>query len=151
MTLPVISVIYVKNEMTKKGLGQKLCMRKQLKKMSQQKNKAKVPWYQLIYFQAVNVLTRAIGHGIVRACDTLVSQVSLTHLTFPNYEMSLTQFLFYIALDWQAYGSQNPKQVGIIVQKSALILLLFCLPCWGFLINFSNIMLLLHQEEEVVR
>lgn len=51
----------------------------------------------------------------------------------------------------QTYGGKNLKQVGVILQKSSLILLLFCLPCWGILINSYNLLLLLHQEDEVAR
>lgn len=43
------------------------------------------------------------------------------------------------------------KGVGVVIQKNLLILLLFCLPCWALLLNFSNIMLLFHQKDLVVR
>lgn len=43
------------------------------------------------------------------------------------------------------------KQVGVILQRSSLILLLFCLPVWGLLINSYNLLLILHQEDEVAR
>lgn len=51
----------------------------------------------------------------------------------------------------QTYGGGNMKRVGVILQKSILILLLFCLPCWAVLINTHNLLLLMGQEQEVAR
>ncbi|XP_056118142.1 multidrug and toxin extrusion protein 1 [Rhinichthys klamathensis goyatoka] len=72
----------------------------------------------------LNVTTTATGCGLALACDTLVSQT---------------------------FGSKNLKRVGEILQRSILILLLFCLPCWAILINAESILLTLKQEPEVAR
>ncbi|XP_067279593.1 multidrug and toxin extrusion protein 1 [Pseudorasbora parva] len=72
----------------------------------------------------LNVTTTATGCGLALACDTLVSQT---------------------------FGSKNLKRVGEILQRSMLILLLFCLPCWAILINVESILLTLKQEQEVAR
>ncbi|XP_071316837.1 multidrug and toxin extrusion protein 1 [Trachinotus anak] len=72
----------------------------------------------------INVTTCATGYGFVVASDTLISQT---------------------------FGSKNMKRVGVILQRSALILLLFCLPCWALLMNSQNLLLLMQQEDEVAR
>uniref|UniRef100_A0A8C9YYG3 Multidrug and toxin extrusion protein n=1 Tax=Sander lucioperca TaxID=283035 RepID=A0A8C9YYG3_SANLU len=72
----------------------------------------------------VAITTTATGYGFVLACDTLISQT---------------------------FGSKNMKRVGVILQRSSLILLFLCLPCWGLLINTQNLLLILYQENEVAR
>ncbi|XP_012680586.2 multidrug and toxin extrusion protein 1 [Clupea harengus] len=72
----------------------------------------------------INVTTASTVIGLTLACDTLVSQT---------------------------FGSKNLKRVGEILQRSTLIVLLFCLPCWAVLINAETILLALWQEPEVAR
>ncbi|XP_075330709.1 multidrug and toxin extrusion protein 1-like [Odontesthes bonariensis] len=72
----------------------------------------------------INITTAATGTGLGLACDTLVSQT---------------------------FGGKNLRRVGVILQRSIIILLLFCLPCWGLLINAQAILLCLGQDPEVAR
>lgn len=51
----------------------------------------------------------------------------------------------------QTFGGQNLKRVGVILQRGILILFLFCIPCWGFLINSEAILLCMSQDREVAR
>uniref|UniRef100_A0A8C6NJD2 Multidrug and toxin extrusion protein n=1 Tax=Nothobranchius furzeri TaxID=105023 RepID=A0A8C6NJD2_NOTFU len=73
---------------------------------------------------AINITTTATGCGLGLACDTLVSQT---------------------------FGGKNLLRVGVILQRSIIILMLFCLPCWGLLINAQLILLCLGQDPEVAR
>ncbi|XP_061734395.1 multidrug and toxin extrusion protein 1-like [Nerophis ophidion] len=72
----------------------------------------------------VNITTAATGLGLGHACDTLVAQT---------------------------FGGKNLLRVGVIFQRGIIILLLFCLPCWGLLLNAQPILLLLGQDPEVTR
>uniref|UniRef100_A0A2K5EUW0 Multidrug and toxin extrusion protein n=1 Tax=Aotus nancymaae TaxID=37293 RepID=A0A2K5EUW0_AOTNA len=72
----------------------------------------------------INVTGVSVGFGLSSACDTLISQT---------------------------YGSQNLKHVGVILQRSALILLLCCFPCWALFLNTQHILLLFRQDPGVSR
>uniref|UniRef100_A0A2K5EUX4 Solute carrier family 47 member 1 n=1 Tax=Aotus nancymaae TaxID=37293 RepID=A0A2K5EUX4_AOTNA len=56
-----------------------------------------------------------------------------------------------VTLAIATYGSQNLKHVGVILQRSALILLLCCFPCWALFLNTQHILLLFRQDPGVSR
>ncbi|XP_053363545.1 solute carrier family 47 member 4 [Clarias gariepinus] len=72
----------------------------------------------------INITSAATGFGLTLACDTLVSQT---------------------------FGSKNLLHVGVILQRGILILLLFCLPCWGVLINTQSFLVMVGQDPEIAR
>uniref|UniRef100_A0AAY4DU64 Multidrug and toxin extrusion protein n=1 Tax=Denticeps clupeoides TaxID=299321 RepID=A0AAY4DU64_9TELE len=70
----------------------------------------------------INVTSASICLGLCFACDTLVSQT---------------------------FGGGKLLRVGVILQKSILILMVFCLASWGVLVNTEAFLLLLGQDAEV--
>lgn len=70
------------------------------------------------------VLGFSLGVGFSAATDTLISQT---------------------------FGGKNLKQIGVILQKSLLMLILICFPCWAIFINTEKLLLLIGQDPKVSR
>ncbi|KAL3847992.1 hypothetical protein ACJMK2_018879, partial [Sinanodonta woodiana] len=67
----------------------------------------------------INVSGIGVVNGLVLACDTL----------FP-----------------QTYGSVNKTKVGVVFQRSVLILLMCCLPCFAVFMNTEHLLKLIGQD-----
>lgn len=102
----------------------------------------------LIHFHIV-IFTWVLLHSIYLEFKMIQKfgkiQYMKVTLKFTQQYMHLTPYSF------QTFGGKNLLHVGVILQRSVLILLLFCLPCWALLINTHPILLLLGQDPEVAR
>ncbi|KAK3588459.1 hypothetical protein CHS0354_025116 [Potamilus streckersoni] len=72
----------------------------------------------------INVFGNAVMYGLTLACDTL----------FP-----------------QTYGSVNKTKVGVILQRSVLILLMCCLPCFAVFLNTEHLLKLIGQNPIIAK
>ncbi|KAK3597592.1 hypothetical protein CHS0354_030133 [Potamilus streckersoni] len=72
----------------------------------------------------IGVLGMSVMLGLSSACDTLFSQT---------------------------FGSKHKKKVGVIFQKSVLILLLCSLPCMALYVNAEHLLLLFGQEPAIAK
>lgn len=69
-------------------------------------------------------------------------------VTIPLLLLWLVTFPEFVT---QTFGGQNLQRVGVILQRGILILFIFCIPCWGFLINSEAILLCMAQDADVAR
>ena len=82
-------------------------------------------------------------YGIATATDTLSSQV--------NIECIVTGMYVVNSYVIQAYGAENYRRVGIILQRSILICLLASFPVIVVFLNTESVLLILHQSPCVAR
>ncbi|XP_074640075.1 multidrug and toxin extrusion protein 1-like isoform X2 [Tubulanus polymorphus] len=55
------------------------------------------------------------------------------------------------SLGMTMYGSGDKKGVGILLQRSLIIMTLACIPCWAIHINAEPLLILLGQNPEIAR
>ncbi|KAK3588460.1 hypothetical protein CHS0354_025117 [Potamilus streckersoni] len=72
----------------------------------------------------INMSGIGVVNGLVLACDTL----------FP-----------------QTYGSENKTKVGVVFQRSVLILMMCCLPCFAVFLNTEHLLKLIGQNPIIAK
>ncbi|XP_077397866.1 multidrug and toxin extrusion protein 1-like [Festucalex cinctus] len=127
----------------------------------------KLPWalreevYHLLRMMGPLLLARILGYllpfVVTMFCGRLTNEVmagyGLASATI-NVTTASTGLGLGFALDTlvaQTFGGKNLLRVGVILQRGVVILLLFCLPCWGLLLNAQSLLLLMGQEPGVTR
>uniref|UniRef100_A0A8C5DC23 Multidrug and toxin extrusion protein n=1 Tax=Gouania willdenowi TaxID=441366 RepID=A0A8C5DC23_GOUWI len=103
-------------------------------------------WIPLAYREEIYHVLRLTG-------PLLLSRILNFLLPFVNSifcgHIGNAAFSIHGSAEACTYGGKNMKRVGVIIQRSMLILLLYCLPCWALLINSHSLLLLMHQEAQV--
>ncbi|XP_016528128.1 multidrug and toxin extrusion protein 1 isoform X2 [Poecilia formosa] len=114
-------------------------------------------WTECWAVRQIRTLVPLGFKGEIKEMSKLAAPVMLAQLM--GYALSFVSTVFCghlgktelagVSLAIATYGSGNLLRVGVILQRSILILLLACFPCWAILINTEPILLAVRQEPEV--